>query len=131
MRTIDHLNPIVAEEKNLPLELVEAVNKWYWNEGITKNLSQANHRSLFLPNLGTISISRYKIREQISELIQKIRRHEADPQPYREHYINVVRNNLVQLCKRRDEIAKDYVEAYGVKVRMRKLTLKDYYKDQS
>jgi hypothetical protein len=126
---IEHLNPQTAKHLNLPLDVVTKANDFFWRQGVRKNLSEANYRSVFVRHLGTITISRYSLREEITILIRKIRalrNHEYAQSSHRIAAEKVNMETLKKLLIKRNELAKDYVAAYGVKVRLRPLTLRDY-----
>lgn len=97
----------VSEELNLPLGLVKAVNNFYWKEGIKNNLSNVNYSSIFIKNLGTIVVSKYKLYKEILTLIRKIRNIEYSQKytPLKKSYIiEGYKTNLRRLLKMRNEL---------------------------
>lgn len=109
MRTPESFYKETAEIHNVPIGLVRAVNKFFWKEGIKKNLSNVNYNSIFIKNFGTIVISKYKLNKYILELIEKIRRVQRSDK-YREEtkqfIIDRYKKNIRILLKRRNDIIK-------------------------
>lgn len=110
---------------------LEAIHNFFWRDGVKKNLSQANHRSIYIKHLGTITVSRYKLRVFISEEIEKIRNIKKNTRFSEARKAAILADrlaNLKQLCMRRDEIARDILANRPNKVRLRPLTIHDYRK---
>lgn len=111
MKTPESCYRQAAEELGLPIELIKRVNTFYWKEGIKKNLTEINYSSLFIKNLGTIVVSKYKLYVQISILIKKIRGVRISKK-YTEDKRTVIiegyKNNLRKLLKMRNKLAKQY-----------------------
>lgn len=110
MKTPDVYYREAAEKLNLPLGLVKAANKFYWKEGIKANLSNVVYNSIFIKNLATIVISRYKLNRYILEIIAKIRRVERSikyTEKMREVILAGYKNNLRKLLKKRNQIINE------------------------
>jgi hypothetical protein len=110
MRAPDSYYKEVADELNLPLALVKRVNNYYWREGIKNNMSNVNFSSIFIKNLGTIVISKYKLHKEILHVIKKIRRiqeSEKYTEAKKEFVIERYKINLRRLLKKRNDIIKE------------------------
>ena len=59
--------PIVASELDIPLELVEEVISYYWQE-VRKSLSGLKHTRVHLTNLGDFTIKHWKLDDKIQML---------------------------------------------------------------
>ena len=74
MRKPDYFYQEVARKLGVDLKLVRDVNKWFWSQGIKKNISKATHRSLYIKHLGTVTMSRKKLYNEIYYTIRRIRK---------------------------------------------------------
>lgn len=87
----------------------------YW-DGVYKKLLTLDSTTVFIRNVGLITISKFKLRKFIYKLIEKIRFLNREP-TYSEHqrqrlnpfYIKKLRKALSQ----RNIIAKDYAKKFG------------------
>lgn len=110
MRKPDFFNKHTTEKLGLDATLVKKVNSFFWRVGVKQNLSNASYASLFLKNLGTIVISKYKLYREIEDLISKLRGLEESTY-YTEKRKGLIRENartqLRQLLAKRNEIATE------------------------
>lgn len=63
----------VARSKGLDYKLVRDINKWFWSQGVRRNMSEATHRSIYIRFIGTITMSRAKLNREILKIIRAIR----------------------------------------------------------
>lgn len=99
-----------ADELQLPLGLVKRVNNFFWREGVKKALSNVDHTSVFIKNIGTIIISKIKLNKEILLVIEKIRRIENSSKftgMKKVYIIEGYKNNLRKLLKMRNKIIKE------------------------
>ena len=68
MKTLDEINKEVAKELKLPLDVVESINKSYWNE-IREEMGNPTTDNIRLENIGTFYINPKKIVRRISCLL--------------------------------------------------------------
>lgn len=74
MKTIEYFNKAVAEKMGVDQHLVKKINDYFWRIGVRRNIAELNHRSLYIKDLGTITVSRYKLYQRIETVIKRIRR---------------------------------------------------------
>lgn len=97
-----------AEKLGIDLKVVKKVNSFFWKVGVKRNLSRATYRAIFLKNIGTITISRYKLRVEIVDMLDKIRRTKINvyfTEATKALIDQNLRANLKVLLERRNEIA--------------------------
>lgn len=115
MKKPDFFYKACAEKEELDFNLVKKVNTYFWRKGVRANLASAKYRAIFIKNIGTITISRYKLNEEIKELIAKIRNtrksQKLKPQTIEKALIFYYQN-LKELLKRRNEIAWEVYNYY-------------------
>lgn len=111
MKTIEQINRAIAEEKGLPFEVVRAVNDYFWRKGIRKNMTDITHRSIYIKNIGTITVSMYKLKSQISKIIKKIRAVRVSTK-YKEETKQLILDKsfreLKEMLIKRNEMATEY-----------------------
>jgi hypothetical protein len=115
MKKPDFFDKACAEKLSIDLAVVKKVNRYYWKKGIKSNLASAKYRAIFIKNFGTITVSRYKLNEEIKELIAKIRntRKSTKLKPESiEKALIFYYQNLRELLKRRNEIALEMLKNY-------------------
>lgn len=115
MKIPDSIYKQAADELNLPVALVKRINNYYWKD-VKARLSGVEHSSIFLKNIGTIVISKYKLNKMILSLIERIRRVEYSNK-YTEKrkglIIDAYKVNLRKLLKMRNEIIKNDYFKHG------------------
>lgn len=106
----------VAVEYNLSPELVKKVNNFFWKEGVKYSLSNVKHTSVFIKNIGTIVISKYKLNKELSLLIKKMR-NIKNSNKYTEKRKNSIlegyKINFRKLWTKRNEIIKENYFEHG------------------
>lgn len=112
--TISLVNREVAKVLNYNEDVIKQVNKFFWRYGVREPIRSGNYTSLFIRNLGTLTISRNKINKKIRGLIIKIREC-RDPdkvftQVIREEALEKLYDHLNILLQRRNDIAKIYIQ---------------------
>lgn len=109
MKNINIVNKIIAKKLDLPLSTVAAVNSEYWKASKEK-LTNCEPFTIFWKHLGSITISKHKLYNEINKLIFKIRfitKSEKFTEKRREALINNARKRLSSLLIHRNTIAQD------------------------
>ena len=118
MKKPDFFNKACSEKLDLDLNIVKKVNSYFWKKGVKSNLSNAKYRAIFIKNLGTITVSYYKLNREILEIIAKIkalRVHKRKKELTKKLAIGNLTRNLTELLKRRNEIAWELYNNRNVK----------------
>lgn len=106
MRKPDYFYQEVARKLGLDYRLVRDVNKWYWSQGIRKNISQAAHRSLYIKHLGTVTMSRRKLYAAIYKTVRVLRSLRRMPEGTRRtEMVASYEQQLRQLLQQRNQWA--------------------------
>ena len=119
MKKPDFFNKACSEKLNIDLAVVKKVNSYFWKKGVKSNLSNAKYRAIFIKNLGTITVSYYKLNREILEIIAKIkaiRVHKTKKELTKKLAIGNLTRNLTELLKRRNEIAWELYNNRNVEV---------------
>jgi hypothetical protein len=100
---------------DIPKEKVKVIVDAYW-DGVYKKLLNLDSTTVFIRNVGLITISKFKLRKFIYKFIDKIRflnkgdnYSEQQKQKLNPLYIKKLRKALFQ----RNIIAKDYAKKFG------------------
>jgi hypothetical protein len=73
MKNIDYIVKKVAKDKGLDEKFVNNIYKFYWKESIVTELKSTKHTAVYLPSIGTIHLSYIKVRNEIVDIIHRIR----------------------------------------------------------
>ena len=128
MKKPDFFNKAVSEKlgerlkqqlpNHNPFDVVKLVNRFFWREGVRKNISKAEHRSIFVKNLGTFTVKRKVLYSEIADMIWRIRRIRKAKR-YKERTRNIIETQLIEnlrnLLALRNEIAIERYNKYDVK----------------
>lgn len=114
MKDIKIVSRKVAKDLNMPVELVNQVNSFYWWEIKTKILA-GESTTINVKGLLTFTISRNGVNTFIKNLIRKIRLYKVDTRKKPETNQKLTEkayDNLRIALKQRNIIAKQYYEFY-------------------
>lgn len=112
MRNLDYVNGAVAKELNLPLEVVEKINKEYWKE-VKRKMNDLESTNIFVKKLGTFGVSRYLINKKILKNISMIRnmpKNKKYSELKKQEIIKKIKVRLQKLLYQRNQIALVYYE---------------------
>lgn len=115
MRNIDYVNLSVSKELNLPIELIENINKEYWKE-VKRKMNDLESTSLYVKKIGTFSISRFLLYKKINKNIQMIRnmpKNQKYSELKKQEIVKKITIRLSKLLVQRNEIAKLYYERFN------------------
>lgn len=112
---IDTINTIckeIAPGLDLPEALVKKVYAHYWKT-VKQSVASGRYTSIWLRSIGTLAVSRTKVRKHIEKLIGKIRALRADKlrvytRKTKDQMMVELMNDLALMCARRNEIAIAY-----------------------
>lgn len=111
MKNIDLVNNIISERKNLKENVVKAINKYYWKQGVKKKMSTLESSSVFIKGFATFTVSRYNVRRLIKKTIIQIRNLRKSTK-YKDStkviYSEELYNKLRMLLAKRNELANFY-----------------------
>jgi hypothetical protein len=111
--TINNVNKEVARELGIDEAIVKKINAFYW-KGVKGAIASGEHTSIYLKNIGTLSISRNKLNKNILYLIKQLRFFKNTTEEFkkktREEYIAELSEQLRKMLARRNDIAKLYRE---------------------
>lgn len=118
MKKPDFFNKAVSEKLGIDINIVKQVNRFFWREGVRKNISKATHRSIFVKNIGTFTVKRKVLYSQIYDVIWRIRRIRCAKR-YKETTKITIENQLIENLRNllilRNEIAIERYNKYDVK----------------
>lgn len=103
MRTPDSFYKETAEELGIDLEIVTKANKYFWKEGVRKEMAKAV-MAIYIGEIGTLYATVKNARREILKIIKVIRMlkgKNAAPRKIEEQY-----ENLRAILKLRSEIFK-------------------------
>ena len=109
MKNISIVNKVIAKKLNKPLSLITTVNHFYWKTSREK-LTSIEPVTIFLKNIGSITISKHKLYGEIKRLINKIRKtktYERYNQESKDKIISETKIRLTKLLYHRNIIAQD------------------------
>lgn len=112
MKNIDYVNTVLSKKMDVPVKVIELVNKEYWKE-IKKKMNDLESTNLFIRKIGTFSASRYLINQKIKKDINLIRRlpnNKKYSELRKQEIIKKVMGRLKKLLYQRNEVAKIYYE---------------------
>lgn len=112
IETINIVNKEVSKTLHKSEDLIKAVNKFFWKQGVKKSIQSGHHTSIRIKNLGTLVTSRNKVNLKIIRTIQHIRMLN-DPatefkQKTKEERLKEKYDHLIILLQRRNDIAIAY-----------------------
>lgn len=114
IETINVVNKEVSKILKLDEELVKIVNKFYWRYGVKQAIQSGEHTSIFIRNIGTLTISRTKVNRKIVKIIGQIRTLLNPERQFkvktREQCIEEKYVMLRTMLKRRNDIAIAYTK---------------------
>lgn len=108
MKNIDNIILKTSKDLDIPKEKVKLVVDEYWNEVYSKLLS-LEATTVYIRNVGLITISRYKLRKFISRYISKIRSYDKTTKfsdSEKQVIVEKTKNKLRKALIQRDIIAK-------------------------
>ena len=124
MKRAEHFYKLTSQIHDIDLKVVTAVNNFYWKTGVSSNLSKVVHSGIYLKHLGTIVISRYKLRIEISQVIFKITRlryNTRHTEEYKQNMRAIHYRTLHLLLEKRNELAHFY---YQIQIKQAKLNMR-------
>ena len=110
MRKPEHYYREVAEEEGESFAVVKEINNFFWKEGVKHELKNLNHTSIFIKNIGTITVSKYKLYREIRLFIRKIRMLRISEKFTEEKKLIIeekFKNKLRKLLNKRNDIIKE------------------------
>lgn len=111
MKNLDYFNKLEADKLKMDLAVVKAVNRFFWKKGVKANMSGVKIRSIFIKNLGTFTVSKYKLYKEIGNTIQKIRMMKKSTkftEEKKKMIITFLYESLSQMLRQRNIIATDF-----------------------
>ena len=112
MKSIDVVNRVISQNKDLSVKTVATINKYYW-KAVRNKISNLETTAIFVRGLLTFTASRYNVNVLIKKTIHSIRITKSSTK-YGEIKRNAILEdnyiNLRLLLKQRNEIAKQYYE---------------------
>jgi len=114
MKNIEHVNRIVSSEKNINIDIVKKINKFYWKE-VRKNIVNFSSVGVLVHEIGTFAVSRHNLRIEIHETITKIKRIKTSKRfspHFKEKMLNSYYSILRKMLIKRNELAILYNETY-------------------
>lgn len=98
MKNIDYVNKLVAQKLNIPLEIVDKVNAHYWNT-VKQTMRNLQDESIYVKELGTISVSNFKLDRYIQDIrkyIKNVRQSPRFTEARKEKLISYYKQKFVQ-----------------------------------
>ena len=111
MKNIDNIILKTSKDLDIPKEKVKLVVDGYWNEVYDKLLS-LEATTVYIRNVGLITISRYKLRKFILRFIDKIRKMKKS-----EKYNDSEKHAMVETTKRKLRkalVQRDIIAKYNL-----------------
>lgn len=115
MKNLQTVNKLIAREQGRNENEVEQINDFFWKE-VRRKLSSFESTSVSIKHIGTITVSKRKVDQYIKTTIRKIRaiRVSTKYKPATQALLlDVNMNRLKKSLIRRNELAKQYYEAYA------------------
>lgn len=115
MKNIHTVNKLISRELNFDEKLVESINSFFWKD-VRSQLSNLDSTSVAIKHLGTITVSKRKVDQFIRMTIYKIRGIKKSvkyKESTKEIMLETHMNRLKKALIRRNELAKQYYEAYA------------------
>ncbi len=113
IETINQINREVARELSQEENLVRSINTYYWRT-LKSSISSGEYTSIWVKNVGTLVVSRNKLRKKISGLIKSIRYYKSTGKGFKnrtnQEYLLDLMIELKLMVSRRNDIAKAYKE---------------------
>lgn len=109
MKELKDFSNEAAKKLNISPEIAMKINSYFWGKGVKKNLLDLNYLSIYLKNLGTLNISKYKLYNDIEKEIGYIRSIRKSPkytEKKRELVLESKRNKLRRMLKIRNQLLK-------------------------
>lgn len=110
--TIKQVNQEVARELSIDEDIVNKVNKFFWEKGVKDAVRTAEYTSIRIRGLGTLVTSRFKLNKFIFKLIREIRFLRSTDKEYKNTTKeDLLKEKYILLDKylfRRNELAKAF-----------------------
>lgn len=113
MRSLESYYAQAATELDIPLSTVKKVNNYFWRVGVKESIKNVNNTSIFIKNLGTFSVSKYKLYREIKRVIRFIRGIRISPKYTEQKRQDILKSyyyNLNKLLEKRNQLAKEALE---------------------
>lgn len=94
---VRNMLPVVAGDLSLPLETVEAVNNFFW-QNVRKALADAPKLTVHLPNLGDFIFKHWKLKDELASKELILQRVQQKPNP--NAFLVDDLNDRIDQCKR-------------------------------
>ena len=110
MKKPEHYYKEVSEELGESTAIIKEIYNFYWKEGIKDPLKKLEHSSIFIKNIGTITVSKYKLYREIRFFIRKLRMLKFSQKFTPEKKLVIeekYKGRLRALLKRRNELIKE------------------------
>jgi len=121
MILLKHVIKQQAIESNRTEKEIETILKYYWREGVEKEMLSFEHESLYLKNLGTFLLPLPLLRAEILKIIKKVRQYRTCDTDVEIYKYNFYLDYLRKLLKIRTPIAKRYTDYWQERKRKKRL----------
>jgi hypothetical protein len=112
MRDLYYISKKISKEKQIDLDIVEKVNKFYWKE-VRRQMNSLDNTAVHVKNLLTFSVSRYNLRKEIQKVINKIRLIRTNNKFVKKEPLLAFQYEVLRkLLKSRNKLAILYKELY-------------------
>lgn len=115
MKNIDNIILKTSKDLDLSKEKVKIVIDKYW-ETVSYRLTHLESTTIFIRNVGLITVSKFKLKNYIKKLIANIRfmkRSEEHDEDIKQKTIVNYTNKLSKALKQRNIIAKHYAKRFN------------------
>ncbi len=112
MRSIDQVIRKISKESKYNLTEIRSVVDFYFTD-IRRELVNPSTNNIYIPSIGTFSLSLYKVNSQIRKLISKIREIEKTNRYTPEKQQELINDKKVKIKKywiHRNKLIKEYGE---------------------
>jgi hypothetical protein len=104
MKNIDYVTKKVAKELQLNEDIVSKIYyDFYWKNVVFPKIKSFEYTAITLPKLGTLYLSYYKLRKEITDIIFRLRRvrdndtlTDGKRKQLDDHYVNYLRKLLLR-----------------------------------
>lgn len=108
MRNIDYINKKVSEDLNLPKNIIEQINDFYWTT-VKKELRNLDNEFIHIKKIGNFEVSKTRLEKQIVTIrrfIYNMRRSHKYTDSRKEEIINHYKKEYKRCLEMRKEVDK-------------------------
>lgn len=117
-KKVKQLLPGIAQQLYLPLEMVELVNKFFW-DNTRKALADAPKMTVHIPNLGDFEIKHWKLQNELNSTMALLEKISSQEKP-NSHVISSLHEKVEQLerllsIKKAEDQRKEFIKEHKTK----------------